>query len=255
MSEDRSASPDTSWNSEKTALVTGASKRIGRAIALCLAKAGWDIGVHYHSSENEAESLADEIEALGRRAVLLDADLSDAGSAQELIPRCADMLGAPSCLVNNASLFQHDTLASLSVESWQSHMGTNLLAPVLLSRNFSKNLPESHRGVIINIIDQRIHHPSPDFFSYSVSKTGLWWVTQTMAQALAPRIRVNAVSPGPVLPSIHQTDEEFQEELKSTLLRHSAPPEDIAGAVLYLVEASSVTGQMLTVDSGQHLAR
>lgn len=238
----------------KIALVTGASRRIGRVIALGLARAGWHIGVHYRSSPDEARSVAGEIESLGRRAVLLAADLADADAVQALIPRCADMLGAPNCLVNNASLFLADTLATLDIASWQSHMDVNLRAPVFLSRSFAETLPPNRRGVIVNIVDQRVLRPSRDFFSYSVSKSGLWWVTQTMAQSLGPRIRVNAVAPGPVLPSVHQTDEEFEAEAASTLLGRDAPPEDIANAVLYLVEASSVTGQMLTVDSGQHLA-
>lgn len=254
MNNDRSVFPGTTSNGRNIALVTGASRRIGRAITLGLAGAGWDIGVHYRSSKDEADSLVAKIEALGRKAVLLDADLSDAGAVQKLIPRCSEMLGVPSCLVNNASLYQRDTLATLNTESWQAHMDINLRAPVLLAQCFAERLPDDACGVITNIIDQRVDSPSPDFFSYSVSKAGLWWVTQTMAQALAPHIRVNAVSPGPVLPSIHQTGEAFEEELKSTLLHRSVPPEEIAEAVLYLVKAVSVTGQILTVDSGQHLA-
>lgn len=254
MGNDRSAPSGTTSNSGYIALVTGASRRIGRVIALGLAEAGWDIGVHCRSSKREAESLAGKIQAFGRQAVLLEADLSDAEAVCKLVPRCAEMLGPPSCLVNNASLFQQDALTTLTAESWQAHMDVNLRAPVLLARSFAETLPDDRGGVIINIVDQRVDSPSPDFFSYSVSKAGLWWVTRTMAQALAPRIRVNAVSPGPVLPSIHQTGEAFERESQSTLLHRSVPPEEIAEAVLYLVKATSVTGQMLTVDSGQHLA-
>lgn len=255
MGQDSPALPATTRHSDGVALVTGASRRIGRAIALCLARTGWDIGVHYRSSADEARGIAREIESLGRKAVLLAADIADAEAVQSLIPRCADLLGIPSCLVNNASVFLDDTLATLDMEGWQSHIDANLRAPVFLSRSFAETLPADRSGVIINIIDQRVLRPSPGFFSYSVSKAGLWWVTQTMAQALSPRIRVNAVAPGPVLPSIHQTDADFEREVGSTLLGRNAPPEDIADAVLYLVGASSVTGQMLTVDSGQHLAR
>lgn len=255
MNNTKPTPSDTAPDRNPVALVTGASKRIGRAIAFALAGAGWEIAVHYHSSRDQASSVVDAIEALGRNATLLPADLSDAEATRSLVPRCCETLGAPSCLVNNASLFEPDELASLSLASWDSHIDTNLRAPVLLSQSFAAHLPEDRQGVIINITDQRTHRPAPDFFSYSTSKAGLWWVTQTMAQALAPRIRVNAVGPGPVLPSIHQTDEEFDEEMKSTLLQRSAPPEDIAQAVLYLASARSVTGQMLTVDSGQHLAR
>jgi NAD(P)-dependent dehydrogenase (short-subunit alcohol dehydrogenase family) len=235
-------------------LITGAARRIGRAIALDLAQAGWRIGIHYRSSATAAQNLAGEIAALGGKTALLDADLADAEAVRTLIPRCGEQLGAPCCLINNASLFMEDTIGTLDEESWRTHIDTNLRAPVLLSQSFAAGLPEGQNGNIINIVDQRVLKPSPDFFSYTVSKAGLWWVTQTMAQALAPRIRVNAVSPGPVLASIHQTQEDFAAEAESTLLKRGASPEEIAAAVRYLLNAPAVTGQMIAVDGGQHLA-
>ena len=245
--------PDPSRHHSGIALVTGAARRIGRTIAIDLAKSGWNLAIHYCSSGDDAKSLAEEIEMLGAKAILLKTRLTDADAVQTLIPRCVEMLGAPTCLVNNASLFLPDTLATLDAKSWQDHMDANLRAPILLSQSFAEALPKTAHGNIINIIDQRVLAPKPDFFSYSVSKAGLWWATRTMAQTLAPRIRVNAVAPGPVLPSIHQTSEEFHAESQATLLKHSAMPEDIAAAVRFLIDSPAITGQMITVDSGQHL--
>lgn len=249
MSGSRQSSAD-----KRIALVTGAARRIGRAIALALAADGWHIGLHYGTSRDAAEALAEDIRALGVEAVTLAADLSQSGEVRGLIPRCVDRLGTPSCLVNNASLFLDDSLTSLNDEGWQAHMDVNMRAPVLLAQSLAAHLPHGMQGHVINIIDQRVLRPSPGFFSYSASKAGLWWVTRTMAQALAPGIRVNAIAPGPVLRSIHQTREEFEAEQSATLLGHGASPEEIAAAVRYLLASVSVTGQMICVDSGQHLA-
>ncbi len=235
------------------ALVTGAGQRIGRAIALDLARSGWSIAIHYRSSATAAKSLARELDMMGAGAALIEADLADIEAVQSLIPRCTEKLGAPSCLVNNASLFLDDSLHALDPERWQAHMNINLRAPVLLAKSFAAALPEGAAGNIVNIIDQRVLKPAPDFFSYTVSKAALWWTTRTMALALAPRIRVNAVSPGPVLASIHQTPEDFAAEAQATLLGRGASPEEIAAAVRFLLGADAVTGQMITVDSGQHL--
>lgn len=245
---------DTKDVSGKIVLITGAAQRIGRAIALAFASAGWQVAVHYRSSASAAQDLVDAIAAQGGRAIMLRADLSSADQTGTLIPRCVEAIGAPACLVNNASLFLPDELTTLDAASWQTHMDSNLRAPVLLTQSFAKHLPSGESGSVVNIVDQRVLRPAPDFFSYTVSKAGLWWVTRTMAQALAPNIRVNAVSPGPVLPSIHQTPEDFTAEEQETLLKHGAAPEEIASAVLFLAEAPSVTGQMVCVDSGQHLA-
>jgi NAD(P)-dependent dehydrogenase (short-subunit alcohol dehydrogenase family) len=237
-----------------TVLITGAAQRIGRAIALAFAHRGWAIAAHYRSSDEAAASLVEELHAIGVRAAAVRADLADATETEALVPQCVSALGELSCLVNNASLFERDDILSLSARSWQAHLDANLRAPVLLSQSFARQLRTGESGLIVNIADQRVLKPSPAFFSYSVSKAGLWWVTQTMAQALAPRIRVNAVAPGPVLPSIHQSREDFDAEMKATLLRKAASPEEIAAAVLFLAESPSITGQMICVDAGQHLS-
>lgn len=236
------------------ALVTGAARRIGRTIAIALAADGWHVAVHYGQSPDDAETLAEEIRALGRQAITLAADLSQSHEVRSLIPRCVSGLGAPSCLINNASLFRDDSVASLDDESWQAHMNVNLRAPVLLAQSMAAHLPSGAAGNVINIVDQRVLRPAPEFFSYSASKAGLWWVTRTMAQALAPAIRVNAIAPGPVLRSVHQTPEEFDAEQAATLLGHGAAPDEIAAAVRFLLEAPSITGQIICVDGGQHLA-
>ncbi len=237
----------------KTVLITGAAHRIGRAIALNFAGRGWQVAVHYHSSQEAAEALVADIAAQGSKAAHFAADLTDSAAARALIPRCVEALGAPVCLINNASLFQKDDLATLTDASWQSHIDINLRAPVLLAQSLARHLPAGSAGHIINIIDQCVLKPSPAFFSYAASKAGLWWVTKTMAQALAPAIRVNAVAPGPVLPSIHQTAEDFAAEQRSTLLQHGPQPEEIAAAVQFLRETPSITGEMICIDGGQHL--
>jgi NAD(P)-dependent dehydrogenase (short-subunit alcohol dehydrogenase family) len=237
----------------KTALVTGAAKRIGRAIALALAKAGYDIGVHYGQSRDDALALVTELEALGAKAHAIQGDLSDVANVPGLIGKAREALGPLDVLVNNASVFADDRARSLTIESWQMHMDTNLLAPVLLSQAFAAQEDIRPGASIINMIDQRVLKPSPPFFSYRMSKAGLWHATRTLAQALAPNIRVNAVGPGPTLRSIHQSEKDFEREARSTLLQKPTSPEEVAAAVIYLLNAPSVTGQMICVDSGQHL--
>ncbi|CAL4868690.1 3-oxoacyl-[acyl-carrier-protein] reductase FabG [Asticcacaulis sp. MM231] len=237
----------------KTALVTGAAKRIGRAIAIALARAGYDIGVHYGRSRDDALLLVSELEALGVRAHALACDLNDVAGVSGLIDEARAVLGPLDVLVNNASVFADDRARTLSIDSWQMHMDTNLLAPVLLSQAFAAQADIRSGASIINMIDQRVLKPSPPFFSYSMSKAGLWHATRTLAQALAPNIRVNAVGPGPTLKSIHQSEADFAREARSTLLQKPTSPEEVAAAVIYLLNAPSVTGQMICVDSGQHL--
>ncbi len=237
----------------KTALVTGAAKRIGRAIALALAKAGYNIGVHYGQSRDDALALVTELEALGVKAHAIQGDLNDVANVPGLIGKAREALGPLDVLVNNASVFADDRARSLTIESWQMHMDTNLLAPVLLSQAFAAQEDIRPGASIINMIDQRVLKPSPPFFSYSMSKAGLWHATRTLAQALAPNIRVNAVGPGPTLRSIHQSEKDFEREARSTLLQKPTSPEEVAAAVIYLLNAPSVTGQMICVDSGQHL--
>jgi NAD(P)-dependent dehydrogenase (short-subunit alcohol dehydrogenase family) len=210
--------------------------------------------VHHRNSRNEAEETAAAIREKGVRAHVLAADLSDADEAARLVTDAASALGALSALVNNASIFEHDTIDTLTRESWQKHVTVNLWAPVLLAQNFAAQLRDNAHGAIVNLLDQRVFKPTPEFLSYGVTKAGLHWLTTTLAQGLAPRIRVNAVAPGPTLPSARQSKENFERQASSTVLGHGATPEDIAAAVLYLMEAQAVTGQTIVVDGGQHLA-
>ncbi|MGH1351354.1 MAG: SDR family oxidoreductase [Methyloligellaceae bacterium] len=245
---------ENNGNRAPVAIVTGAAKRIGRVLSLELARHGWDIGVHYHQSLDEAESLAGEVRKTGRQAILLQADLSSTSDVQEIVPQCISSLGTPALLINNASLFENDRIEDLTDESWDAHINTNLKAPVLLSQAFANALPQDISGNIINIIDQKVQNLTPYFFSYTISKAGLWTATQTMAQALAPHIRVNAVSPGPVLQSIHQTEEQFARQYRSTPLQRGTTPEEIASAVQFILNAPAMTGQMIILDGGQHLS-
>jgi NAD(P)-dependent dehydrogenase (short-subunit alcohol dehydrogenase family) len=236
------------------ALVTGGAKRIGRALCLAVAKIGFDVAIHHRGSGPDAQSLITEIEALGRRAEAFPADLSREDEIQALIPTVAQRMGPVTLLINNASLFHDDRVGSLSRASWDAHMQTNLRAPLVLAEGLAAQLPLGQDGQIINLLDQRVLKPNPQFFTYSLTKAALWHATKTLAQALAPHIRVNGVGPGPTLASIHQDDETFSAEAANTLLQKHADPQQIAAAVLYLIDAASVTGQMIAVDGGQHLA-
>jgi NAD(P)-dependent dehydrogenase (short-subunit alcohol dehydrogenase family) len=235
-------------------LITGAAQRIGRTLALAFAADGWRVGVHYRSSHGEAAQLAAEIEGNGGTAALLEADLADAAAVERLVPACAAALGPPTCLVNNASMFVFDDIRSLDPKVWDAQLAVNLKAPVFLAKALAAHLPESESGNIVNIVDQRVWKPTPRFFSYAASKMGLWTVTRTLAQALAPRIRVNAIGPGPVLKSALQTDEEFRRQCEATILRRGTTPGEIAAAIRYILEAPAMTGQMIALDGGQHLA-
>lgn len=235
-------------------LVTGAARRLGRAIALDLAAHGWTVGAHYLSASSEAIDVVNEIERRGGRAAALCTDLADPTACADLIEACAEALGPPTCLINNAARFERDTLETLSTRSWQVHLDVNLRAPVLLTQAFAKALPEGASGNVINLIDQKVLRPNPDYFSYTVAKAALWTATQMMAQALAPRIRVNAVAPGPVLKSIGQKEADFEQEYRSTPLKRRVAPQEVAAAVRFLLETPSITGQIIALDSGQHLA-
>jgi NAD(P)-dependent dehydrogenase (short-subunit alcohol dehydrogenase family) len=239
------------------ALVTGAGRRIGRALALEAARAGFDVAVHYRTgrpdSGDEAQAVADEIAGLGGKALVLDAELTHETQTYGLIARAAEALGPVTLLVNSASTFEDDRLATATRQSWDAHLDANLRAPIVLAQAFAAGLPREHQGLIVNIVDQRVLAPNPQFFSYSLSKAGLWWATQTLAQDLAPRIRVNAIGPGPTLASVHQAPGEFEAEAAGTLLQRHATPDEIAAALRYLIDAGSVTGQMIAVDAGQHL--
>jgi len=235
------------------ALITGAGRRIGRALALRSARLGYSVAVHYRESEAEARSVLAEIEAGGGRAAVLAADLAEsAETAGRLIAAASAAVGPLTLLVSNASLFEDDRLESMTPASWAAHMDANLRAPVFLAQAFAAQAAEG--GLIVNLLDQRVWRPTPEFFSYAVSKAALWQATRVMAQALAPKIRVNGIGPGPTLASIHQSAEAFAEEARGAPLQRRATPEEVADALAYLVDAPSVTGQMIAVDAGQHLA-
>ena len=238
----------------QVALVTGAGRRIGRAIALALGRAGYAVAVHYGRSRAEADSVVREIRQPGGKAAAFAADLAEEHAPAKLIAAVESALGPVTLLVNSASLFEADTLASLTPDLWQAHMAVNLRAPIFLTQQMAARLSEGGRGAVINLLDQRVRKLTPDFFSYTLAKTALATATYTMAQALAPRIRVNGVAPGPTLPSKRQTEEAFARQSAATLLGHGPSVEDIAEAVLYLARAESVTGEVLAVDGGQHLA-
>ncbi len=244
----------TPRSSQGVALVTGAARRIGRILALDLAAHGWAVGVHYRGSSAEADAVVFAIRQSGGRAAALQADLGRLDDVGALVARCADALGVPTCLVNNASEFLSDTAEDMTAATWAAHLDINLRAPVFLAQALYRALPAETSGNVINIIDQRVWRPTPEFFSYTVSKAGLWTATRTLAQALAPRVRVNAIGPGPVLQSVHQTPEAFAAECAATLLGRQTRPEEIADAVRFILSAPAMTGQMIALDAGQHLA-
>ena len=237
----------------KTVLITGAARRIGRALALDLAAHGWSVAVHYRRSEQDALAVVQEIKALGGQAAAFQADLADVQNLAVLVASVAARLGPATCLINNASEFMLDSAETLNEATWDAHLDINLKAPVFLAQAVVKHLPEEEFGNIINIIDQRVWKLTPDFFSYTISKAGLWTATRTLAQGLAPRVRVNAIGPGPTLRSVHQSDADFETEILSTLLKTGPSPEDIAAAVRFILATPSMTGQMIALDDGQHL--
>jgi NAD(P)-dependent dehydrogenase (short-subunit alcohol dehydrogenase family) len=246
-----SSAPDSG---PKAALVTGAGKRIGRAMALALGRAGWSVAVHYHRSGDAAAEVVAEIDGAGGTAVALGADLSRESEVETLLPRATQALGPLTLLVNNASLFEMDVVDTATRESWDAHVETNLRAPFVLSQAFAQQLPDGAQGNIVNMIDQRVWKLTPYFMSYTVSKTGLWTLTRTLALALAPRIRVNGIGPGPALPSTRQTEAQFTTLCEALPLRHGTTPDEIAAALMFILASPSMTGQMIALDGGEHLA-
>ena len=251
----RATATQESTATPRVALVTGAGKRLGRAIALALAQDGWDIGVHCRDSVAEAEQTVEEIRALGRRAVVLPADLDDAAQCQTLVPRLADALGPVSGLVNSASRFEYDDIRSFTPESLQQHLVPNLMAPLLLAQSLASQLPAAPvQGVIVNLLDQKLFNLNPDFLSYTLSKAALSAATTMLAQALAPRIRVVGVAPGLTLPSYLQDETAFAHAHRTlSPLGASSTAQDVADAVVFAMKTRSITGTTLLVDGGQHL--
>ena len=237
----------------RVALVTGAARRIGRAIALAMARDGWDIAVHYRDSAEEAHSLVEEITALGRRACALQCDLVQEGPVRELLPQAQAQLGRVSCVVNNASLFEYDNAGSFSFVALDAHMHANLAAPVLLAQALYHATPAGEQAVVVNLLDQKLYNLNPDFLSYTLSKAALLSATTMLAQALAPKVRVVGVAPGITMVSGEQTEANFAKAHENTPLGRSSTPDDVAAAVLYAATARAVTGTTLLVDGGQHL--
>jgi NAD(P)-dependent dehydrogenase (short-subunit alcohol dehydrogenase family) len=238
----------------RTALVTGGAKRVGKAITLALAQAGYAVAVHVNASGAEGDALCGEIRSKGGRAAVVEGDLTDHAQVLKLVPAAVAALGPLTLLINNASMFQPDDIRTLSGELFERHMAVHLRAPLFLAQAFAAQAPDGADASIVNVVDQRVMKPTPLFLSYALSKNGLYAATTMLAQALAPRVRVNAVAPGPTLPSSRQTPEEFARQTAKLPLWHGADPQQIAQAVLFLASAVSVTGQTIAVDGGQRLA-
>ena len=238
-----------------TALITGAGKRIGRALALGLAEHGFDIGVHYNTSADDAEEVAKQIQSGGRKAFALGADLFDESAVSALMDNARDALGPINLLINSASTFENDDLEDFTTESWNTHFNVNLFAPIKLAQAFAAQIDKKANNLVINITDQRTRKLTPQFFTYTLSKSALQSATITMAQALGPKaIRVNAIAPGPTLKNWRQSDDDWAAQQAATVLGVGASPEDILAGVMYLHSAHSVTGETITIDGGQNLA-
>jgi NAD(P)-dependent dehydrogenase (short-subunit alcohol dehydrogenase family) len=237
------------------ALVTGGARRIGRALALALATEGYAVAIHHHRSGEHAVALVGEIERMGGKAVALAADLADEAAVVRLLPDAAAALATPiGVLVNNASLFGNDTLATATRESWDGHFAINLRAPFVLIQQFAALLPSDCGGAVVNMLDERVWNLTPYFSSYTLTKSALWTLTRTAALALAPRIRVNGIGPGPALPSPRQSVEQFIERCRAMPLRRGTSPREIAAALRFILAAPAMTGQMIALDGGEHLA-
>lgn len=238
---------------DRVALVTGAARRIGREIALEMARRGWNIAVHFGGSAQEAEATVRDIEAMGRRAAALQCDLADEQAVRNLLPQAAERLGRITCVVNNASLFAFDDAAAFSQAMLDRHMHANLAAPVLLAQALHAMTPDDGQAVVINILDQKLFNLNPDFLSYTLSKASLQTATVMLAQALAPKLRVVGVAPGITLVSGEQSEDGFAKAHKVTPLGRSSTPQDIASTVCFVAESPAITGTTLVVDGGQHL--
>jgi NAD(P)-dependent dehydrogenase (short-subunit alcohol dehydrogenase family) len=239
---------------EKTALVTGGAKRVGAAIVKDLAANGFAVAIHSNRSDAQAAALAGEISGRGCKAVALRADLTDMAEAAMLIDRAAAALGPIRLLVNNASIFEADAAAEPDFDKWDRHFAIHAKAPVLLASRLAAGLPEGADGLVVNIIDQRVWKLTPNYFSYTLSKSAMWTATRTLAQALAPKVRVNAIGPGPSLQGERQSPADFQGQVDGLILKRGPELQEFGATIRYLWEARSVTGQMIAVDGGQHLA-
>lgn len=235
-------------------LVTGGARRIGRAIVEDMVSHGFGVAIHCNRSPAEGEELRQQIVEQGGRAALLQCDLRDPQAMSELVPAAERELGPLSILVNCASIFEKDTATDFTWDNWDDHFAIHVKAPAMLSRVFAERLAPDREGLVVNIIDERVLRPNPRYFTYFLSKAALWAATRTMAQALAPRLRVNAIGPGPTLPSKRQTESDFAAQVEGLILRRGPALQEFGATIRYLWEARSVTGQMIALDGGQHLA-
>ncbi|WP_240001877.1 SDR family oxidoreductase [Parvibium lacunae] len=237
----------------KIVLITGAAKRVGRELALHFAAAGWDVALHYGQSGTEAQLLAAQIMAMGRRVIALQADLAQEDQVRALLPQCIAALGVPNCIINNASRFEFDSAVDIDYTRLTAHILPNLAAPLLLAQALHAAVPTGRQACVINLLDQKLYNLNPDFLSYSLSKIALEGATKMLAQALAPTVRVVGLAPGLTLPSYLQTTEQFTHTHQLTPLGQSSTPEDLAQAALFLASSPAITGTTLVVDGGQHL--
>lgn len=241
-------------NRLRAALVTGSAKRIGRVIAEDLVANGFSVAIHANGSLAEAEDFVAELRQRGHKAVAIKADLAKIDEVIGLVEQVRGALGPIDLLVNNASIFLEDSLLKFDAQVWDQHFAVHVRAPSILAATFAEQLPATAEGLIVNIIDQRVWALRPSFFSYTLSKSALWTATQTMAQALAPRIRVNAIGPGPSIPSERQLQEDFQAQVAALILKRGPELKEFGRTIRFLFETPSITGQMIALDGGQHLA-
>lgn len=239
----------------QTVLVTGGAKRIGAAIVRGLSRDGWRVVVHYNSSKSEAETLAKELKANGSAVDIVGCDLTDLAATELLVPECFERFGPLDCLINNASLFEPDWLETVEPGLWQKQLDINLRAPMLLTKAFAAQLPDGQEGCVINMLDNKVYSPNPDYFSYSVGKFGLKGITEMAAMALGPRIRVCGIAPGLTTISGDQTADDFESQSAMNLLEKSSSPEEIVKTVRYILASDILTGQIIVVDGGQSLLR
>jgi len=237
----------------KNLLITGGSMRIGREIAIHFSKKGWNIAIHYFKSSSEAKKLKSIVEENSVKVVLIKADLRNTKQVEKIIPTATKKLGKIDCLINNAALFEKDDILNFTKKSWNDHLNINLLAPTILIKYFAKQASKKNTSNIINIIDQRVFRLTPVFMSYTLSKSALYTLTKTMAMRLSPYIKVNGIAPGPTIKSKRQSTKHFNKQAASTLLKKSVGPDDICDTVEFLINNSSITGQIIAVDSGQNL--
>lgn len=245
------------------ALVTGAGARLGRAMALYLADRGYDVAVHFASSQQGADAVVAEIRAKGRNAAAFQADLLIEEQTVKLLPRIIASLGGPvTCLVNNASVFEYDTLETATRSSWDRHFESNLRAPFVLTQAMAQQVPKAQPdaqgelvapGLVVNMLDQRVRKLTPEFMTYTLAKMGLWAFTQTAARGLAPDIRVNAIGPGPTLQGSRQSKSHFEAQRAATVLQRGSNPSDVTAALGFFLDSPGVSGQLICTDGGQHL--